>query len=430
VKPDPKNHSFGQPTLVACLTPPGRAALATLSLHGPEAWLVARELFHPRQRKSLERLPETPQAKAFWLGRFGHDLADEVVLAVRQVDPVPWIEVHAHGGREVIRLLLELLVARGLVAVTWPEFLRHTMADHLQAEAAIALAHAPTVRTASILLDQFHGALTRALSVVVANLEKDPLTPNPSPTRGEGSQNAATQAVRATCNSPAPLSHSGRGVGGEGVLAELAERAPLGRHLIHPWQVVVAGAPNVGKSSLVNALAGYQRSIVAPTPGTTRDVVATRLAVDGWPIELADTAGLREDAGVIEEQGIFRARKKLAEADLVLWVLDAATVPVWPSDKSDRLHLVVNRIDLPAAWDLSIAEGALRVSAHTGEGIPELVSAMGTWLVPRVPPAGAAVPFTPALCGAVEEALKFLREGQREQARQILTRQGISDQGE
>src|SRR5207244_11945531 len=77
------------------------------------------------------------------------------------------------------------------------------------------------------------------------------------------------------------------------LLDELARYAGVGRHLTAPWRVAVAGAPNVGKSSLVNALAGYQRSVVAPTPGTTRDVVTALLAIDGWPVELADTAGLR-----------------------------------------------------------------------------------------------------------------------------------------
>ena len=88
--------------------------------------------------------------------------------------------------------------------------------------------------------------------------------------------------------------------------------------------MVVAGAPNVGKSSLVNALAGFQRSVVSEIAGTTRDVVSVQLAFDGWPVELTDTAGLREAEG-LEAEGVARANRALAEADLVLWVWIGAT---------------------------------------------------------------------------------------------------------
>jgi hypothetical protein len=111
--------------------------------------------------------------------------------------------------------------------------------------------------------------------------------------------------------------------------------------LTTPWRVTVAGAPNVGKSSLVNALAGYQRSVVSATPGTTRDVVTTVIALDGWPVELSDTAGMRDDAVR------WRARKysrggAAREADLCLWVLDAWCA-VWPAVPSQDTRLILNK---------------------------------------------------------------------------------------
>src|SRR5207244_3542080 len=155
---------------------------------------------------------------------------------------------------------------------------------------------------------------------------------------------------------------------------ELAKFAPVGRHLVEPWKVVVAGAPNVGKSSLVNALAGYQRAVVSEVAGTTRDAVSVQLAFDGWPVELTDTAGLRDAEG-LEAEGIERARRVLAEADLVLWVVDGAEE--WLEFPEDSLEeklglprvgylLVVNKIDVKhEAW-INAVPGLHHVSAATG----------------------------------------------------------------
>src|SRR5262245_24771511 len=139
-------------TLIACLTPPGRAAIATLALRGPEAWMLLRDSFAPP-------LPVVPEQGAIHLGRLGLAGAeDTVVLSVREADPVPWVEVHCHGGPELVRLLMDLFTGHGATACAWPDFLRAIGGAPLRVEAQILLAHAPTVRTASILLDQMHGA--------------------------------------------------------------------------------------------------------------------------------------------------------------------------------------------------------------------------------------------------------------------------------
>jgi tRNA modification GTPase len=348
---------------------------------------MVRQLFRPR---SGGPLPPAPAPGQFWLGRLGEDLADEVILAVKEVKPVPALEVHGHGGREVVRFALDLFRSRGLEVCPWEDFLRHTSADPLRAEAAVALAQATTVRTAAILLDQYQGALGQALDQALAALDG-------------GDAGRARE-----------------------VLGGLARHAALGRRLTAPWRVTVAGAANVGKSSLVNALAGYQRSVVAATPGTTRDVVTARLAVEGWPVELADTAGLRSGVGALEEEGIRLARSAAAAADLCLWVLDASAEPAWPGGQEGAVRLVVNKVDLAPAWDLVRAEGAVRVSARTGQGVAELCVALGRWLVHDPPPAGAAVPFTGPLAAGVEEALRHLEGGRAEEARRTLesVRQG------
>ncbi len=375
-------NSPEMPTWIACLTPPGQSALATLGLYGPRSWEAVRKLF---RRRSGADLAEEPVGGRFWLGLIGGEVADEVVIAVKQTEPLPWLEVHGHGGREAVRFLIELFREQGVQLCSWEDFLRKTSANALSAEAAIALAQAATPRTAGILLDQQQGTLGQALAAIAQALE-----------RGETAAAA------------------------EG-LAQLARYAPVGRHLTQPWRVAVAGAPNVGKSSLVNALAGYQRSIVAATPGTTRDVVTVRLALDGWLIELADTAGQRSEAEALEEQGIRRARATAAAADLCLWLLDGSAPPVWPSEPLAAVLHVINKSDLPPAWDTASAPDAVRVSALTGAGLAELCAAVVARLVPDPPPPGAAVPFMPKMCAGIAQAQSVLAAEDAAQARRIVS---------
>ena len=159
-------------TFVACLTPPGTAALATLGLHGPDAWAVCRALFTPRSGELPESAAEVKPGR-FWLGRLGEEMKDEAVLALRRAEPVPWVELHCHGGRQLLDMLLDIFRARGVRVGTWEDWERRTEESSFRAEAAIALAWALTPRTASILLDQYQGALERALADVRAALERE-----------------------------------------------------------------------------------------------------------------------------------------------------------------------------------------------------------------------------------------------------------------
>lgn len=323
------------PTRVAVLTPPGTGAIATVAVSGPRAWEFARTLFRP----AGQPLPEHPELHRVWFGTLGEGAGDEVILAACG----DAIEVHCHGGRRVVRWVVEQFLALG--CVEGEPNRSDSVLDLLQ--------RAPTLRTASVLLDQFHGAFDAA--------------------------------VRRSLDSP--------NLDG---LRELARFAPVGRHLVEPWKVVVAGPPNVGKSSLVNALAGYQRTVVSEVAGTTRDAVRVPLAFDGWPVELTDTAGLRDAEG-LEAAGIDRAKRVRAEADLVLWVMDAAALVARPPDSPNEL-VVWNKADLAPAPGFA-------VSALTGQGVPELAAAIARRLVPDPPPPGAAVPYTPELAAAVEAAL-------------------------
>ena len=317
-------------THLTCLTPPGKAAIATLAVRGPQAWEITRELFQPRKGA----LPIEPMAGSYWYGKLGREYADEVILAVKQATPTISLELHCHGGIEVVRLLQELYEERGVQTIGADQFVGDPILE--------LLARAPTTRTAGILADQPDAWLA--------------VTPNS--------------------------------------LQRLEELIPLGQHLVQPWKIVIAGAPNVGKSSLLNALAGFTRSIVSPTPGTTRDVVTVNLAIDGWPVEMIDTAGIRQAPGVLEQQGIERALGAVREADLRFWLLDGSMVPLYPDERSGW-HFLINKIDLPAAWDWQNVPRASLISAQTKTGLAELCELISRKLVPTPPTPGDAVPCLP-----------------------------------
>ena len=240
-------------TDVVLLTPPGRSALATLLVRGPEASALVGRFFQPAGRTPLDQRPINSIAFGHW----GGDEGEGVVVARR--DPST-IEVNCHGGLAASASLIRDLVSTGARQLDWVEWAKQTAPDPLAAAARVALAQAATEPAAAILLDQYHGALRRAIDSTRAALA------------GDQPEQAATE------------------------LRHILQFAELGRHLTRPWRVVLAGRPNVGKSSLINALVGYQRAIVFHQPGTTRDVVTARTAMGGWPVELADTAGIRPGA--------------------------------------------------------------------------------------------------------------------------------------
>jgi tRNA modification GTPase len=371
------------PTLIACLTPPGKGAIATLAVRGPAAWDITRSLFRPLRAKVT--LPEQPPAGKFWFGQLGEDARDEVVLAVQRAGPEPWLELHCHGGIEVVRLLVALYVRRGAWVCSWRVLDSYTGGlPAWQVAAQEWLVQAPTTRTAAILLDQYHGAFHQAVTEILAHLE-------------------ASRVEEAKAGLAALLRYDG-----------------LGRHLLRPWKVVLAGAPNVGKSSLVNALAGFTRSVVSPIAGTTRDVLTVALALDGWPVELTDTAGFHAAPGALEREGMARARAALDQADVRLWLLDGSAPPVLPDDPSAGWQLVISKVDLAPAWDWARFPTALRVSAETRAGLAELCQVLTISLVPHVPAPGEAVPFAPDVCDRISRALVAVQVDRLAEAREAL----------
>jgi len=336
-------------THVAVLTPPGSAAVAVLSVRGPDAWPVIRDLFRTRRGDSL---PVPPAG--FSVGHIVDRAADEVILTAHDASS---FEIHCHGGRQVVSWLLDLFRSRGILETDPPQSCTGRPWE--------LLLFARTPRTAAVLLDQARGAYTRAIELIA---------------RG--------------------------GPEAEVMRSKVRRHARVGRHLVEPWKIAIAGAPNAGKSSLLNALAGFDRSVVSPIPGTTRDAVSVSLAFDGWPVDILDTAGLRDSPDALEREGTARALSALAESDLILWVVDATghrpdsapEVTETLGVPRERVLVVLNKMDIVVVPAAEIPQDAVAVSAVTGIGMSDLAARLVATLVPDPPQPGDPVPFTPEDC--------------------------------
>ena len=291
--------------------------------------------------------------------------SDEAVVVVATAEDQ--VEVHCHGGRAAVAAVLHDLAQSGAETVDAESFQEQACRDPDRAEMLRTASRTSTERAAAIALDQLRGAM-------------------------------AEMAAESR-----ELLAAGDLMGARRRIAEVLRYEPLGAHLAEPWQVVLAGPPNVGKSSLLNALLGYRRAITFATPGTTRDVISADSAIDGWPVRLSDTAGVRLSDDPLESEGVRRAQEALQRTDLILLVVDThqgltETHREIAARTSAPLLLVHNKCDLdrPSIREPRATDRWPRfdVSATLGTGIAELASGISRALVPVLPGLGQPVPIT------------------------------------
>jgi tRNA modification GTPase len=381
---DPNSAGSLRATL---LTPRGRGAVAVVRVWGPGATPTVDRMFASAAGRSLATFPLERIVFGRWHGcsTEASNAGEELVVCRRAADD---IEIHCHGGVASSTAIFAALEAAGAVIVPWTEWSAERTGDRIKCEAETALAEAKTSRTAGILLDQLAGGLSRAVDEILAALDR----------------NDVAEARR--------------------LLEVLSSRVSLGRHLTTPFQVVLAGRPNVGKSSLINALVGYERSIVFDKPGTTRDVVTASAVFDGWPIELSDTAGLRDSTDLLERAGMNAARRRLLAADLVVLVFDASEA--WTEEdealcgENPTAAVVHNKIDRTSG-PISARPKGLEISAVTNRGIEELIRAIASRLIPNPPQRGDAVPFTERQIELLDRAGNSLAARNVVEARRLLT---------
>lgn len=343
---------------VAVLTPPGRGALAVAAVNGPGAEAFVARVFRPRGSPELAERPDNAIVFGRWEAS-GDGPGEELLVIRRGRDD---LEIHCHGGLAAVEAVVASLERQGATRHDWTAWLRQRGCAEIEIEARESLSRVCGPKAARILVRQLAGGLEAEFDAIERLVAV-----------------GQTAEARPT-------------------IERLVRAARVGRRLTRPWRVVLAGRVNAGKSSLVNAILGQARSIVSPEPGTTRDLVEVRLVLDGWELDLIDTAGLRhggDAAGPIEQAGIDRAVAATADADLVLRIVPADAI--LPRVAADDALLVLSKTDL-APVEHTWPAGAVHTSATTGAGIADLAAAIVVRLVPEERTApdllAGPVPFT------------------------------------
>ncbi len=350
-------------TIAAIATPPGVGGIAILRVSGPDAERILSVLFHQSAWES-HRL-------TYGHLRHGGEVLDEamgvLMRAPRSYTREDVAEFHCHGGDAVCRRVLEAVLSLGARPAQPGEFTRRAFEngriDLSQAEAAMLLIGAQGEAAARAALSQMGGAVSRLIRAAKDRLV-DMLSEIAACTDFPDEVEEAPTAAK--------LIREAKALAGD---LRAACDARQGRVLEQGLSVVLTGRPNVGKSSMLNALLGEERAIVTAEPGTTRDTVHGTLELDGVRVRLTDTAGLRRAEGEAEGLGIRRAREAVEAADLLIIVLDASR-PLSDEDAQllsetegkDRL-VVLNKSDLPPVLSLP---HDLTVSAETGAGMDAL----------------------------------------------------------
>lgn len=413
-------------TVVAIATPPGRGGIGVVRLSGPAARaigtsLIGRDAPLAVRQATFARVVDPDAGQ-------GGPAIDQVVVtwfaAPHSYTGDDVVEISAHGSPVLLRRIVELAMAAGARLAEPGEFTLRAYLngrlDLVQAEAVADLVDAVTPLQARAAMDQLEGTLTAAIGRIDAALFD------------------LVARLEASLDFPDEGFHFVTREGAAGEIAGIASRldalareGQTGRLVREGCLVVLVGRPNVGKSSLFNALAGAARAIVTEVPGTTRDALTERIDIGGVPITLVDTAGLGKAHDAIEAEGVRRARQAQRIAALSVVVLNRAEAmteadqAVLAETSAPRV-VVANKIDLPPAWLAPVAdvvgEDVLEVSAVTGDGVDELrrrlVCALTAREQLRDPPAISNVRHlerVDAARAALERAVAAARDGATEE---------------
>lgn len=355
---------YTEDTIVAIATPPGKGGIGIVRISGPECETLAK-IF-------LGFLPQARIAtRAAFLDENGNKLDEGLALyfpAPNSFTGESVLELHGHGGPQVMSMLVDVALAGGARRAEPGEFSKRAFLngklDLAQTEAIADLIDSGTAQAARAAMRTLSGAFSRAVDALQENVTKLRLHVE-----------AAIDFPEEEIDFLADAELNARVEDCAQAFTILRREAQIGRVLRDGFQLVILGKPNAGKSSLLNYLSGEDTAIVTEIAGTTRDILREQIDLDGLLVEIVDTAGIRANPGVIEEEGIRRARAAQNNADAILWIKD-------PQDAEPDIEIpdnvpvieLRNKTDLTGEQTGFVSEDppVLAVSAKTGAGMEEL----------------------------------------------------------
>lgn len=396
------------------LTGKGPGALSVLKVSGNGAWSLLRSGFRSVTNASL---PDNPAPGSAWLGTFpdSKGRGDQVLLLWRECSGLGHAEIQSHHGLLADKVLANQLGGLGIaVSGAEPKQWVNTQGfassrDFFEQEKLVALAHCPNRIWVERVFGWSDHDWPNGIASIRAGIES-------------GDWDKATNLVE-------------KGL----------SLAPLATRMIKPFEVLIAGPPNAGKSSLMNRLLGYDRAIVSSQAGTTRDLVTGQISLGGWLVNLTDSAGLREAEDPLEAQGIQKALGHGSRVDAVIWVSDISA----PSQSLDEVYgladalgpmesglgrsrpliLVQNKADLLPADRVGAKQNSptaeLSISAMSGLGVDRLLEALGQNLGLREFPKGLPIPFTNRLTVCLHTLLDLIKREMTSEALQLLSGWGV-----
>lgn len=337
-------------TIAAIATPPGIGGIGIIRISGGEALSIIDQIFKSKSNKKLVEQPSHTIHYGWIINPDTEEIIDEVLVMMMK-GPHTYtredvVEINCHGGRIVIQKVLQLVLQQGVQLAEPGEFTKRAFLngriDLSQAEAVIDIINAQTELSLQSSISQLGGTLfekvrelRQELLEMIAHIEASIDYPE------YDMEELTYETVENNTKELLQKVHY------------LIQTADTGRMIREGIQTVIVGKPNVGKSSLLNALLREQRAIVTDIPGTTRDVLEEYLTIQGVPLKIMDTAGIRDTVDIVEQIGVEKSKEWIEKADLVLVMLDAST-SITEEDKQifnliqgKQVIVLINKTDLP-----------------------------------------------------------------------------------